>query len=79
MLSMHYIRFSSIATSPIVNMFGYKGTEAHEQRTVYVLSSIAIVWLNGIIAAAIALPSSDIVLLRTFLGALSLVTILVIT
>ena len=52
---------------------------AHRQRTVYVLSSIAIVWLNGIIAAAIALPSSDIVLLRTFLGALSLVTVLAIT
>jgi len=34
---------------------------------------------TGISAAAIALPSSDIVLLRTFLGALSLVTILAIT
>ena len=62
---------------------------AHEQRTVYILSSIAIPikdtnvpiikGSNGIIAAAIALPSSDIVLLRTFLGALSLVTILATT
>ena len=34
---------------------------------------------NGIVAAAIALPSSDIVLLRTFLGALALAIILIAT
>ena len=43
------------------------------------LAALLLFGSNGIIAAAIALPSSDIVLLRTFLGALSLVTILVIT
>ena len=43
------------------------------------LAALLLFGSNGIIAAAIALPSSDIVLLRTFLGALSLVTILAIT
>lgn len=43
------------------------------------LAALLLFGFNGIIAAAIALPSSDIVLLRTFLGALSLVTILAIT
>ena len=43
------------------------------------LASLLLFGSNGIIAAAIALPSSDIVLLRTFLGALSLVAILAIT
>ena len=43
------------------------------------LAALLLFGSNGIIAAAIALPSSDIVLLRTFLGALSLVVILVIT
>lgn len=37
------------------------------------LAALLLFGFNGIIAAAIALPSSDIVLLRTFLGALSLV------
>lgn len=40
------------------------------------LAALLLFGSNGIIAAAIALPSSDIVLLRTFLGALSLITIL---
>lgn len=43
------------------------------------LAALLLFGSNGIIAAAIALPSSDIVLLRTFLGALSLVVILVTT
>ena len=43
------------------------------------LAALLLFGSNGIFAAAIALPSSDIVLLRTFLGALSLVTILAIT
>ena len=43
------------------------------------LAALLLFGFNGIIAAAIALPSSDIVLLRTFLGALSLVAILAIT
>lgn len=43
------------------------------------LAALLLFGSNGIIAAAIALPSSDIVLLRTFLGALSLVTVLAIT
>ena len=43
------------------------------------LAALLLFGSNGIIAAAIALPSSDIVLLRTFLGALSLVVILTIT
>lgn len=43
------------------------------------LAALLLFGSNGIIAAAIALPSSDIVLLRTFLGALSLVTILATT
>ena len=43
------------------------------------LAALLLFGSNGIIASAIALPSSDIVLLRTFLGALSLVTILAIT
>ncbi|MEO2556173.1 DMT family transporter, partial [Collinsella aerofaciens] len=43
------------------------------------LAALLLFGSNGIIAAAIALPSSDIVLLRTFLGAFSLVTILAIT
>ena len=43
------------------------------------LAALLLFGSNGIIAAAIALPSSDIVLLRTFLGALSLVAILAIT
>ena len=43
------------------------------------LAALLLFGSNGIIAAAIALPSSDIVLLRTFLGALTLVTILAIT
>lgn len=43
------------------------------------LAALLLFGSNGIIAAAIALPSSDIVLLRTFLGALSLVIILVTT
>ncbi len=43
------------------------------------LAALLLFGSNGIIAAAIALPSSDIVLLRTFLGALSLVTVLTIT
>ena len=43
------------------------------------LAALLLFGSNGIIAAAIALPSSDIVLLRTFLGALSLVTILAVT
>ena len=43
------------------------------------LAALLLFGSNGIIAAAIALPSSDIVLLRTFLGALSLVIILVAT
>lgn len=43
------------------------------------LAALLLFGSNGIIAAAIALSSSDIVLLRTFLGALSLVTILAIT
>lgn len=33
------------------------------------LAALLLFGSNGIIAAAIALPSSDIVLLRTFLGA----------
>ena len=37
------------------------------------LAALLLFGSNGIIAAAIALPSSDIVLLRTFLGALSLI------
>ena len=43
------------------------------------LAALLLFGSNGIIAAAIALPSSDIVLLRTFLGALSLITILATT
>ena len=43
------------------------------------LAALLLFGSNGIIAAAIALPSADIVLLRTFLCALSLVTILAIT
>ena len=43
------------------------------------LAALLLFGSNGIIAAAIALPSSDIVLLRTFLGVFSLVTILAIT
>lgn len=43
------------------------------------LAALLLFGSNGIIAAAIALPSSNIVLLRTFLGALSLVTVLAIT
>ena len=43
------------------------------------LAALLLFGSNGIIAAAIALPSSDIVLLRTFLGALSLLTILATT
>ena len=43
------------------------------------LAALLLFGSNGVIAAAIALPSSDIVLLRTFLGALSLVAILIIT
>lgn len=43
------------------------------------LAALLLFGSNGIIAAAIALPSSAIVLLRTFLGALSLVAILAIT
>ena len=43
------------------------------------LAALLLFGSNGIIAAAIALPSSDIVLLRTFLGALSLIIILVTT
>lgn len=43
------------------------------------LAALLLFGSNGIIAAAIALPSSDIVLLRTFLGALSLIIILVAT
>lgn len=43
------------------------------------LAALLLFGSNGIIAAAIALPSSDIVLLRTFLGALSLAAILAIT
>ena len=43
------------------------------------LAALLLFGSNGIIAAAIALPSSDIVLLRTFLGALSLVVMLVTT
>ena len=40
------------------------------------LAALLLFGSNGIIAAAIALPSSDIVLLRTSLGDLSLKTIL---
>lgn len=40
------------------------------------LAALLLFGSNGIVAAGIALPSSDIVLLRTFLGALSLVTML---
>lgn len=43
------------------------------------LAALLLFGSNGIIAAAIALPSSDIVLLRTFLGALTLSAILFIT
>ena len=43
------------------------------------LAALLLFGSNGIIAAAIALPSSDIVLLRTFLGALTLAAILFIT
>ena len=43
------------------------------------LAALLLFGSNGIIAAVIALPSSDIVLLRTFLGALSLAAILAIT
>ena len=41
------------------------------------LAALLLFGSNGVIAAAIALPSSDIVLLRTFLGALSLVAIII--
>ena len=43
------------------------------------LAALLLFGSNGIIAAAIALPSSDIVLLRTFLGALTLAAVLFIT
>ena len=43
------------------------------------LAALLLFGSNGIIAAAIALPSSDIVLLRTFLGALTLAATLFIT
>lgn len=43
------------------------------------LAALLLFGSNGIVAASIALPSSDIVLLRTFLGALSLVAILAAT
>ena len=43
------------------------------------LAALLLFGSNGIVASAIALPSADIVLLRTFLGALSLAAVLLAT
>lgn len=43
------------------------------------LAALLLFGSNGIVASAIALPSADIVLLRTFLGALSLAAVLIVT
>lgn len=43
------------------------------------LAALLLFGSNGIVASAIALPSADIVLLRTFLGALSLAAVLIAT
>ena len=43
------------------------------------LAALLLFGSNGIVASAIALPSADIVLLRTFMGALSLAAALLAT